>query len=611
MGAIMLANLAAYSAQLACLALAGGAAALLLNVNSAGAAGVRYAYWRALLVLCLALPLLQGRHAAQGTVTDGTETLATEAIGLSLIQASPGQEAALPFLPLVPVFLLTGIVLRIAWIAISIRRLGDLRREGRDATCEEHDELQRTLGTRAAIRWVSGLGQPVTFGVWRPVVLLPETLRDRSLPIQRAVLCHELLHVQRRDWVWLLAEELVRAAFWFHPGVWWLISRIQLAREEVVDEFTVLATGARREYIHALLTFADETRLAPAAAFSRRRHLFCRIVRISKESAMSSRRVVIACAATAVVVLAGSWLAVGAFPLQQSLEVVGGPAPPAEPGPLERRANPITPENPIPRRFFSLLPRYPEEARTTGLRATVRLLVTLDQFGRVAEVRGSGVPILMRREGDQLVFSAVRPGPDDPRASASAMQPFVKAAFDAVRQWQYDPPANAPISFVVGMAFSPDNVEAGVIQHGTPSTLGIRPGYAPPPPPPPPPPPATAPGAIAEIERSMSELAARFDGWTEGALRVGGAIKPPLRVTNVNPVYPDAARAAGVQGVVVIEARLEPDGRVSQARILRSVPLLDQAALDAVMQWEYEPTLLNGVPVPILLTVTTSFTLRR
>jgi protein TonB len=238
------------------------------------------------------------------------------------------------------------------------------------------------------------------------------------------------------------------------------------------------------------------------------------------------------------------------------------------------------------------MPRYPEEARAAGLRATVRLLVTLDQFGRVAEVRGSGVPILMRREGDQLVFSAVRPGPSDPRASESAMLPFVDAAFDAVRQWQYEPPARPPISFVLAMAFSPENVEAGLVQHGGPSTLGLRPGYAPPPPPPPPPAPPSTPPA----------------GWSEGGLRVGGAIKPPTRVTNVNPVYPDAARAAAVQGVVILEARIEPDGRVSQARILRSVPLLDQAALDAVMQWEYEPTLLNGVPVPVLLTVTTSFT---
>ena len=87
-------------------------------------------------------------------------------------------------------------------------------------------------------------GQPVTFGFRRPVVLLPEMLRLQSADIRRVVLCHELFHVRRRDWVWVVAEELVEAVLWFHPAVLWLISRVRLAREEVVDELTVLATAA-------------------------------------------------------------------------------------------------------------------------------------------------------------------------------------------------------------------------------------------------------------------------------------------------------------------------------------------------------------------------------
>src|SRR4029453_9703144 len=78
-------------------------------------------------------------------------------------------------------------------------------------------------------------------------------------------------------------------------------------------------------------------------------------------------------------------------------------------------------------------------------------------------------------------------------------------------------------------------------------------------------------------------------------VRIGGTIRQPLKVKNVDPVYPPIAQAARVQGIVIIEATLSPDGRMSNARILRSIPLLDQAALDAVRQWEYTPTLLNGV----------------
>jgi protein TonB len=106
------------------------------------------------------------------------------------------------------------------------------------------------------------------------------------------------------------------------------------------------------------------------------------------------------------------------------------------------------------------------------------------------------------------------------------------------------------------------------------------------PPPPPPPPPPAAP------------------------VRVGGNIKPPNKVKNVPPVYPPIAQSARVQGVVIIEATIGTNGKVTDARVLRSIPLLDQAALDAVRQWEFTPTLLNGVPVPVIMTVTVNFTLQ-
>lgn len=105
-------------------------------------------------------------------------------------------------------------------------------------------------------------------------------------------------------------------------------------------------------------------------------------------------------------------------------------------------------------------------------------------------------------------------------------------------------------------------------------------------PPPPPPPPPTQP------------------------VRVGGNIKPPQKVKHVNPVYPPIAQSARVQGIVIIEATIGPSGAVQDAKVLRSIPLLDQAALDAVRQWQFTPTLLNGVPVPVIMTVTVQFTLQ-
>ncbi len=91
-------------------------------------------------------------------------------------------------------------------------------------------------------------------------------------------------------------------------------------------------------------------------------------------------------------------------------------------------------------------------------------------------------------------------------------------------------------------------------------------------------------------------------------VRVGGRIRAPNKIKDVKPVYPAMAQSAHVAGAVTIEATIGPDGKIIDARVVRSIPLLDQAALDAVRQWEYTPTLLNGVPVPVLVTVTINFT---
>jgi TonB family protein len=92
-------------------------------------------------------------------------------------------------------------------------------------------------------------------------------------------------------------------------------------------------------------------------------------------------------------------------------------------------------------------------------------------------------------------------------------------------------------------------------------------------------------------------------------VRVGGNIKPPAKIRDARPVYPDVALNARVAGIVILEVTLGTDGAVSDARVLRGVPLLNDAALDAVKQWQYEPTLLNGVPVPVIMTVTVNFAL--
>ena len=92
--------------------------------------------------------------------------------------------------------------------------------------------------------------------------------------------------------------------------------------------------------------------------------------------------------------------------------------------------------------------------------------------------------------------------------------------------------------------------------------------------------------------------------------RIGDGIRSPAKIVNVNPVYPPEAREARVQGVVILEATISRTGEVSDVEVMRSVPLLDEAAVAAVRQWRYEPTLVDGEPVSILMTVTMNFQLR-
>ncbi len=92
-------------------------------------------------------------------------------------------------------------------------------------------------------------------------------------------------------------------------------------------------------------------------------------------------------------------------------------------------------------------------------------------------------------------------------------------------------------------------------------------------------------------------------------VRPGGDIKTPTKIHHVAPVYPAIAQQAKVEGNVILEATIGTDGRVKDLRVLSSKPLLEQAAIEAVRQWRFTPTLLNGVPVPILMTVTVNFRL--
>ncbi|HEU4936565.1 MAG TPA: M56 family metallopeptidase, partial [Vicinamibacterales bacterium] len=421
----LLANLIPWCLQVAAIV---AIASLLPWLFRLDAAGVRYVYWRSVAVLCLALPWIQpyrqSRVSTQ-TIAAADTTTATAAVG-----AAAPTVSYLNWELLLLWVLAVGIVARFGWLALGLIRLRSVRRKAdRHAVVAVDGDLQKTLGTHSTVRYVRDIEQPITFGLFRPIVMLPQTLCAQPREIQEAVLGHELLHVKRRDWAWLIVEEIVVCLFWFHPAIWWLTSQIQFAREEVVDELAIQLTGRRKAYVEALLAFSDATSVVPTAAFARRRHLFRRIALVSKESVMSSRRIVVTCAAMALIVATGSWYAVSAFPLRVADQPAQG-----GPGPLELKARAVTPENPIPRRVHYQEPVLPDWLGSE--RAVVDVKITLNDVGQIAEARIIEVyrPTTLTADADRV------------RQTKNAL---TEAALASVRQWRYDPPFEAPLTFTV------------------------------------------------------------------------------------------------------------------------------------------------------------------
>lgn len=98
-------------------------------------------------------------------------------------------------------------------------------------------------------------------------------------------------------------------------------------------------------------------------------------------------------------------------------------------------------------------------------------------------------------------------------------------------------------------------------------------------------------------------------GQGEGPVRVGGDVKPPRKLKDVKPVYPEDARRDKKQGTVILEVVIGADGKISSTKVVRSLPPLDKAAIEAVQQWQYAPTIVGGRSIPVVMTVALNFAL--
>jgi TonB family protein len=220
-----------------------------------------------------------------------------------------------------------------------------------------------------------------------------------------------------------------------------------------------------------------------------------------------------------------------------------------------------------PKLIKKVEPVYPEEAKKAGVGGVVIIEATTDTYGRVASARVlRGIPQLNQ------------------------------AAIDAVRQWVYEPMVidgkPSPVVFTVTMRFKLDDKKK-------PDVSGVVGGVA-----------GGVEGGVEGGVAGGVVGAQDLKGFEGDAVRATGDIKPPKLIKQVAPVYPDEARKAGVEGVVILEAKTDEQGNVVATRVLRSIPALDKAAVDALKQWKYEPMIIDGKPRGIVFTVTVRFALK-
>ncbi len=317
-------NLLFWSVQVALLVLVAGLLPRLLQIRQPR---VLLVYWRALLALCLLLPVIQPWHRQPGVaaMVFSPDTAAVAVLPASSPAVSHSNFPRLQTIAqILAAIILAGIAVRFAILAIGLLRLRQLRQSSSPISQNPEaaavlEAMRARVNTSAEFRLSPAVDSPVTFGFASPIVLLPERFPSMNTQFQATIACPELLHVRRHDWAHHLAEEILRATFWFHPAIAWLISRVRLAREQVVDLEVIRLTQQRKPYLEALLAFAtgrSQTAAIPAPPFLVERQLPERVALMLKEVRMSRARLIASLTATSCCIALAVALAVSVFPLK-------------------------------------------------------------------------------------------------------------------------------------------------------------------------------------------------------------------------------------------------------------------------------------------------------
>jgi TonB family protein len=663
-------NLIAYALQIGLLVGVGAVAPTVFRLRTPHA---RLLYWQALLVACLVLPWVQpwrqeviGLSNANVLATVSLASPGSSHLSATTVAFAPAH-GSIPFATIVLWLLLAGFVVRLLSLGIGLVRLAGYRRRGREM---DSDPVFR-MATPGSARWLVSdeISGPVTFG-WRdPVVLLPARFPSLRTELREAILCHELLHVERRDWMFTVAEELVRAAFWFHPAIWWVLGEIQLAREQTVDQAVIEVTHACEPYVDALLAMAGAPDavsgtldLAPAPLFLRKRHLKQRVfglLRKAHMSPLSRARAVFTHAGAILAIVATGWLASGVFPLSAAPQFVAD----AEGVTVDTGSAKLIRRSPVD---------YPFEALQQGIQGEVVIQATLDADGAVSDTSVINCPrelcaaavdslpqwrfdrrqanstreirIDFARPAGAAFLQAIDMSPQPGLArevlltqSLRPVAPGLMASPTMMQQtWQSEPTF---VSRTVWM----DGTYGMLVSAGSASAVGQTLNYV-----------RIAGLSLGESAQLSSRLPVHagdvwsapiasivsqvvrdfnpqlevnlvdfihprtFSLWIGPKLSSGPpvmdriampiGVSPPAVLSKYDAEYTDAAKSAGISGTVTLSVVVATDGTPHNIQVIGPLdPGLDQAAVGALAKWHFRPSTKDGAPVSTQARVEMSF----
>jgi TonB family protein len=386
--ALLLRDLWMYSLQVALLV---GGVAVVAAIFNDRVSRANLVFWQAVLIACLILPLCQAwrETPAEAVLVEATSKPMDARPISAGVMSEPGR-TAFPWHGVALAVLGAGVVLRLLWLALGLWSLRRLRR----ASAPLQDDLepflsaQRHVGAEARFHSSQSAPSPVTFGLRHPVVLLPESVLGLDTATQNAIAYHELLHVKGRDWIQLVTEECIHALLWFHPAIWWLLDRIHLTREQVVDRAVIDLTESRQGYVNALLAVAAlpaHPAVFPATLFLRKSRLRRRVNELFKETPMSRTRLLLSLGVSSIVVVSSVVIGARLFPLEAraaaptgddhvSIQVKGGSAQLIHTGPTE----------------------YPRMALRNRVQGAVDLELSVDEQGLVSDARVLDGPMELR-----------------------------------------------------------------------------------------------------------------------------------------------------------------------------------------------------------------------